>query len=454
MNEVIKQWYDEHDSEVMELAKKIWSRPEPAFEEYYACQVVADFMRKYNFDVKTYNCHDSTKPHNTVIATWGTGKPVIGIIGEYDALPGLGQEVAPNYAPIDGYGHGCGHCLMTPSGASAAIALKTAMEKEKLTGTVRFFACPAEEGGGGKMIMAGDGVFDRLDCCMAWHPEPRNLRIRENVQNSIAYMVVEFFGKSAHASSAPEQGRSALDACELMNIGVNYLREHMDTTSRIHYSYLSAGDKPNIVPRYAAVYYYVRAQNLKADYELVERVKKCAAGAAMMTETDYKITIESMAPGCVQISGFNQFFYDSMQKLPPLTYTPEEMEFATDLFRNINGRDLKEDEVPLCTGIDAPTHIHANSPGSTDVGYITRLVPTSRLQGWGMVLGTPMHSWGAVAAVGHHIGLKAAVFAGMAQAQCGYDILKDPSVINTWLDELLEKTKNDDCKPIFPQKVN
>jgi aminobenzoyl-glutamate utilization protein B len=454
MNEVIKQWYDEHYSEIYDLAKKIWSRPELAMEEYYACQVVADFMKKYEFDVKTYNCKDSTKPHNTVIATWGTGKPVIGIIGEYDALPGLGQEVAPYKATIEGDGHGCGHCLMSPSGASAAIALKTVMGEEKLSGTVRFIACPAEEFGAGKMYLARDGVFDGLDCCMAWHPEPRNLRIRENVQNSMAHVIVEFFGKAAHAASAPEQGRSALDACELMNVGVNYLREHMDTTSRIHYNYLSAGEKPNVVPAYAAVYYYVRAQSLKSDYELLERVKKCAAGAAMMTETDYKITVEAMASGCIQVSGFNQFFYDSMKKIPPLNYKPEEIEFATELFGNINDRDLKKGEVPVCTGIDAPTHVHTNSPGSTDAGYLTHLVPTSRLQGWGMVCGSPMHSWSVVAAVGHSIGQKAAVFAGMAQAQCGYDILKDPSVINAWWDDLREQIKDDDVKPIFPERVN
>jgi len=454
MNEVIKKWFDEHSEEVYEAARKIWAKPEPAMEEYESCKTMAEFLTHFGFDVTTYNCKDSTKPANTVIASWGTEKPVIGIIGEYDALPGLGQKAVPYRDEVEGFGHGCGHSLMSPSGAAAAIALKAAIEAEGLKGSVRFIACPAEETVEGKMHLARDGVFDGLDCCMAWHPQPKNLSIRENIQNSNTNMIVEFFGKAAHAAAAPEQGRSALDACELMNVGVNYLREHMEPTARIHYSYLSAGEKPNVVPRYAAVNYFIRAKDLKSDYELLERVKKCAAGAAMMTETDYKITIVAMVSGCVQISAFNQFFYESAMKVPPLTYTDEEKAFADELFRNVNGRDLKEGESSLYTAIDAPTHVHVNSPGSTDAGYLTHLVPTSRMHGWGMVAGTAMHSWGAVAAVGSTIGLKAAVYAAMAQAQCGYDILKKPEVLKDWWADLREQTKDEDVKPIFPEKVH
>lgn len=454
MNEHIKNWYDAHAAEVEALAKQIWSRPEPAMAEFESCRAMAAFMRAQGFDVKTFHCQDPSKADNTVVATWGQGRPVIGIIGEYDALPGLGQDAVPYPSPIEGYGHGCGHCLMSPSGGSAAAALKAAMEAEHLPGTVKFFACPAEEYGDGKMCMARDGVFDGLDCCMAWHPAPRNLRIRENVQNSMAHVVVEFFGKAAHAAADPEHGRSALDACELMNVGVNYLREHMDTTSRIHYTYLSAGEKPNVVPAYASVFYYVRAKDMKSDLALLERVRKCAEGAAIMTETEYKFTVETMASGCVQISDFNRFFYESMRKIPALTYTEEEKKFADELFRHINDRAPAEGEETLFTGIDAPTHEHTNSPGSTDAGYLTHLVPTSRLQGWGMVAGTPGHSWGAVAAVGSSIGLKAAVYSGMAQAQCGYDILRDPSVIEGWKADLKRQTKDDDeVKPIFPAKI-
>ena len=392
-------------------------------------------------------------PPNATIASWGSGHPVIGIIGEYDALPGLGQEAVPYRAPLEGYGHGCGHSLMGPAGAAAAVALKEVMEKEGLQGSVKFFGTPAEEITEGKMLMAHDGVFNGLDCCMAWHPEPKNLRVREFVQNTLCHMVFEFYGVSAHAASAPEQGRSALDACELMNVGVNYLREHMDLTSRIHYSYLAAGEKPNVVPSYAALEYYVRARNVKDDIELVERVKNCAKGAALMTGTECKITIKAMTCGCVQIADFNRFFYDSIMEIPPLTYDEDDKAFAKELFRNVNDRDPKDGEA-IPTGVEAPKGIHPNSPGSTDAGYLTHLVPTSRLHGWGMVTGSPMHSWAAVAAVGSQIGLKACIHAGMAQAQCGYNILKNPEVVKKWQEDLKKQTEHDDVDLlIFPEKI-
>lgn len=454
MNETLQKWYKEHSSEVTELAKKIWSNPEASLEEYYACKTVSDFLLSYGFEVEAYNCYDASKPANAIIATWGSGRPVIGFIGEYDALPGLGQEAVPYRSLLEGYGHGCGHSLMSPAGASAAIALKAVIKAEGLEGTVKFFGCPAEEIAKGKLLMAADGKFNGLDCCMAWHPEPRNLRIREFVQNSNAHVLFEFFGKSSHAASAPEQGRSALDACELMNVGVNYLREHMDLTSRIHYTYKSAGEQPNVVPNYASTFYYVRAKNVKDDIELLERVKDCAKGAALMTGTECKISVISMTCGCVQIGSFNQFFYNSIMKIPPLTYTPEEEKFAAELFKNVNGRIPTEEESLIFTDIDAPSGIHPNSPGSTDAGYITHLVPTSRLHGWGMVAGTPMHSWGAVASVGSPLGIKACLHAGMAQAQCGYDILKNPKIVEEWQEDLKQQNKQDDVSLlIFPQKL-
>ena len=453
MNKAIAAWYDAYGQSVKDFSKQLWELSETALEEYESCAITAAFMEKHGFSVETFNCCDSTKPANTVVATWGSGHPVIGYIGEYDGLPGLGQEVKPYQAPRPGNGQGCGHSLMAPSCGSAAIALKAAMEAEGLPGTIKFFACPAEETVEGKMHMARDGVFEGLDCCMAWHPKYCDLQVRENIQNTLTNMKVEFFGKSAHAASVPHDGRSALDACELMNVGVNYLREHVEPTTRMHYSYLSAGEKPNIVPKYAALHYFLRTKDLKSNYELFERVKKVAAGAAMMTETECKVTVNVMASGCIQISDFNSFFYEAMKKIPPLTYTDEELEFAKEIFRNVNGREPAEGEAVIPTGIKKPTGEHVNAPVSTDAGYVTRLTPTSRLHGWGWVYGTPGHSWGIVASSGHELGLKAAVYAGMAQAQCGYDIAKDPSVINAWRADLdAQLAKEGNIKPIFPER--
>lgn len=449
----IQEWYDNHGQEVKDLAKQLWELSETALEEYESCKLTAAFMEKHGFTVETFNCCDSRKPANTVVATWGSGHPVIGFIGEYDGLPGLGQEVKPYPASKEGNGQGCGHNLMAPSCGSAALALKAAMEAEGLSGTLKFFACPAEETVEGKMHMAREGVFDGLDCCMAWHPKHCNLEVRENIQNSLTNMKIEFFGKSAHAALVPFEGRSALDACELMNVGINYLREHVEPTTRMHYSYISAGEKPNVVPKYAALHYFIRTKDLKYGYELLERVKKVAEGAALMTETECKVTVNVMASGCIQISEFNDFFYEAMKKVPAITYTEEEMEFAKELFKSVNGREANEGENVIPTGITKPTGEHINAPVSTDAGYVTRLTPTSRLHGWGWVFGSPAHSWATVAASGHEIGLKAAVHAGMALAQCGYDIAKNPSVIASWRADLdAQLAVEGNIKPIFPQR--
>ena len=452
MNEVIKKWYDEHGESVKAWAKDLWDNCELSMEEYHACEVTAAFMEKHGFTVETYNCKDRSLPANTVIATWGSGKPVMGFIGEYDGLPGLGQEVAPYRAPKPGPGQGCGHNLMAPSCGSAAIALKAAMEAEGLQGTIKFFACPAEESVEGKMYMARDGVFDGLDCCTAWHPQPRNLQIRELKQNSLCNLKIEFFGTSAHASAYPERGRSALDACEIMNVGMNYMREHVESTTRIHYSYLAAGEKPNVVPDYAALHYFLRTKDLKSNFELLERLKKCAQGAALMTETEHKISIIAHTPGCIQLNGFNRFLYEAATEIPPLTYDEEEMEFAKELFKNVNGRELAPGESPVFTDIQPPTGDPPHAPSSTDAGHVSRLTPLSRLYGWGMLKGVPSHSWGYVASAGHSIGLKAAIYAGMAQAQCGYKIMKDPSVIEPWrADWEAQMALEGNLKPIFPE---
>lgn len=453
MNNVIINWFNDNKEKVIALAKNIWERPEIAMNEFFACKETANFLKSNGFKIKTYNCKDKNLPANTLIATWGTGKPVIGIIGEYDALDGMGQDAVPYRSPKDGPGHGCGHNLMAPSCSAAAVAVKAAMETEGLNGTIKFYGCPAEETIEGKLCMIRDGVFEGLDCVIAWHPGPRNLQIREGIQSSLTNMKIEFFGNEAHAAVNPDKGRSALDACEIMNVGVNYLREHCTDEVRIHYSYLSAGEKPNIIPKYAALNYFARSKDLKTNLELVERIKKCAAGAALMTETDYKVTIIAMTPGCRPIHSFDKFFYNSMQKLPPLEYSQEDYWFAKELYKNIFSKESKNEESLLYKTIDKPTGLAPSVPGSTDVGYLTYLVPTSRLVGLGIPKDIPGHSWGVVACAGSPIGFKAAIYAGMAQAQCIYDILKNPEVITTWLNELNSYNSDNDVKPIFPEKI-
>ncbi|MBS6951736.1 MAG: amidohydrolase [Enterocloster asparagiformis] len=447
MNPVIRTWYEDNKHDVADLALKVWANAESLHEEYYACEVTAEFMKKQGFSVETFHCLYPERRPNTVVATWGSGKPVIGFIGEYDGLPDHGQEAVPYRAPIEGKcGHGCGHNLMNASCASATAALKAAMEAEGLSGTIKYFACPAEEGGDGKMHMAKAGVFDGLDCCFSWHPQPgTNLRIKEVIMNTGISLKVEFFGKTAHASVAPQDGRSALDACELMNVGINYLREHIPSTSRVFYKYSAGGD--NVLPEYAAYEYFVRAADLNAATDLYQRVRKCAVGAATMTETKYKITVPSISLAPIQIDDFNNLLANAMMKLPKLTYTEDEIKFARELYRNISGCEPASDEVAIPSGFEAPTGIHTHVPNTTDVGWVARKIPTARLQGLAMIGGTSMHSWACVACTGHSIGVKGAVWSGMAQAQGGYDVLKNPSVIEAWWEELRRQTK-DETEPV------
>ena len=445
MNPILKKWFEDHGDEVAKIGLDLWNHAEPGLEEYYGCRRTAEFMEQNGFQVETFHILGGDREPNCVVATWGSGKPVIGILGELDALPGLGQEAVPYRAPIkDACGHGCGHNLMNAMGSCAAIAIKEVLQVEGLSGTIKYYACPAEELGGGKMYMDRMGVFNDLDCVLGWHPQPgSSLKIKEVILNSIISAKFEFFGQDAHAAVAPETGRSALDACELMNVGVNYLREHMDGSSRVHYVYLNGGDRPNIVPNYAALEYNIRAVDVKSVTELFERVKKCAEGAALMTETSFKVTVESVGLPPVQIDDFNSFFYRSVEKLPPLVYTEEEKAFARELFKNHTGREAADDEEAMPSRREAPTGVHKNVPNSTDVGWVARKVPTARLMGLTMIGGTYMHSWACVACTGHSIGLHGATYVSMAVAQGAYDIFKDPSSIPAWWEDLRRQTADD-----------
>ena len=453
MNRDLARWYDENEGLLRDWAKDIWSHPETAMQEFHACEVTADIFRKNGFSVRTFHCKDPGLPPNTVVASWGSGHPVIGIIGEYDALSGLGQDAVPYFSPKEGPGHGCGHALMSPACGGAALALKTVMEKEGLPGTVRFFGCPAEETVEGKVYMFHGGAFDGIDCCLAWHPQPKKWMIREDTQNCCANLKVEFFGRSAHAASKPHMGRSALDACELTNVAANYLREHVEPTTRIHYSYLAAGEAPNVVPKYAALHYFLRTKDLESNYEILERFKKIVHGAALMTETQYKITLNSMVTGCLQIDDFNDLYYNAQRKIPPLEYAEEDRLFAERLFAEFFGHEPGPGDSVINTELCAPTHQHLNAPQTTDAGLVANTFPTSRSVGLGSVNGVAGHSWAVVACSGTGLGMKAAVYASKGLAQCAYEILRQPEKVEEWKQTLADLKQGKDLATIPPGTV-
>ncbi len=433
----IARWYEEYTQDVEGLAEKLWARPELSMEEYFACEQTRKFLEGQGFQVETFHCKDQSRPANTVVATAGSGHPVIGFYGEYDALPGLGQEAVPERSPKEGPGHGCGHCLMTPACASAAAAAYRTMVEEGLPGTIRFIATPAEETAEGKPWLMKRGTFAGLDCCLSWHPTPYDLSPAEGILQAMSSYKFEFFGQAAHAAISPEAGRSALDAAELMNVGVQYLREHVTSDVRIHYTYLSAGERANIVPDYAATHYYIRAADMDKVEQVAARVLDCAAGAARMAGVEEKHTLLLANAETAILHSFNRFLYDCACAVPPIQYGPEEEAFAQKLHRAVTGKEGTCD--PLPKGLEPPTGQELHYNGSTDAGYLTKTVPTARLYGLGIVRDTPGHHWGVTASVGSSIGQKAAVYVGKALAQCAVEIAAHPQRIDQWQAELREK---------------
>lgn len=364
---------------------------------------------------------------------------MIGILGEYDALPGLGQEAVPFYSPIPGPGHGCGHNLMAAGTAAAAAALCNEMREQKISGTLIYYGCPAEEDLYGKLWMCKEGMFDELDICAAWH-DGGDLRIAEFMMQSCRDIRFDFYGRSAHAACEPWLGRSALDAAELTNIGVQYLREHIKDTDRVHYSYLNGGERPNIVPAFASVLYFLRAENSEELDLLQDRVIKIAKGAAMMTETEVKV---HLGPGNYESlinHTLNRAMKVAVEKIPPIVYTQEEIAFAEELYKNTTGVErrycLPPADVQPLTGKEYP------APGTSDITDVTQLVPTVQLFGQGGLSGPGMtgHHWSVVATSGMSIGYKGAIFAAKALAQFGYDMFLKPEVIAEAQEEF-EKSK-------------
>lgn len=430
MNEHLQEWYRNNEDRVRALAHDIWNHPESSMHEAYACQQVAQFMSQEGFTVKTAPVLPGENAVvNTVYATYGSGKPVIGILGEYDALEALGQEAVPYQSAIDSPGHGCGHNLICACSVAAASALKAAMEAEQLQGTLVYIAAPSEENLSGKVYLASQGYFDDLDVCLCWHPGGMTTCFDNIVMTATTNIVFEFQGKTAHAGGAPWDGRSALDAAELMSVGVNYLREHMTPDCRVHYIYQDAGAAPNIVPEHASVYYFIRSRD-ENNGDLVQRVKNIAEGAALMTGTTMKYNTLTHCSGTVTSMALNQFCYQSALKVPALEYTEEEYAFARELYCNVTGAEQPlADEKLLPVNLHSPMENELFVGGSSDVGDVSHITPTIQVCGCGMVNKLPTHHWCTTATTGTSIGEKGAVYASKQLAQCGYDIFQTPEVI-------------------------
>lgn len=327
------EWLEEHKDIYDDLALQIWNRPEVAYTEAFASRLQVDVLKEAGFTVVTGTGGVPT----AFVAEYGSGQPIIGILGEFDALPGLSQKVSAVRDAVvpNGPGHGCGHNLLGTAGVEAVIALKQRIDEEKLTGTIRYYGCPAEEVLSGKTFMARAGVFNDLDSALTWHPGSSN--VPWNTPTS-ALTSVEFFfhGRAAHAGGAPHLGRSALDAVELTNVGANYLREHVLDGSRIHYTITNGGEAPNVVPDKASVWYYLRGANRAHVDELLERLLKIAQGGALMTETEVTWEIKAGAYDLNVNDTLNQLLFKQKDEAGELEFTEEDRKLAVALVESLD----------------------------------------------------------------------------------------------------------------------
>lgn len=442
MHQIMEEWFTTNEDQVRQFAHKLWQQPETAWQERFACAQTAEFLKEQGFIVETFAIGDNPAGDNTVKAVYGQGHPIIGILGEYDALDGLGQEAVPYQKPIAGPGHGCGHNLMGAFGVAAASALKAAMEAEKISGTLVYMATPAEETLHGKVLLASQGYFDDWDLAYAWHPFGFPASFDPVIFNATTNIIFEFFGRSAHAGS-PWEGRSALDAAELMTTGIQYLREHMTPDCRIHYTYLDGGKMPNIVPDHASLYCFIRSLD-KDNEDLVQRVLRIADGAALMTDTTTTHTIKTRCRGTLPNRVLMEHTYQAALKVPTIHYSEEEWQFAKLMYENCKGEPAPEEQEKLLPiKLHPPLQKEIMIGGSTDVGDVSYIVPTLQMMGPGCVAGgLPTHHWSVTAAAGTGIGEKAALYGAKVIAQSAFEALQNPAIIAECEKEFAKKIKS------------
>ncbi len=458
------KWIDEHREEFIKVSDKVWEYAELGLVEHKSAKLHVETLRKHGFKVE----HGVAGMPTAFVATWGEGKPVIGFMGEYDSLPGISNKAVPHkeWLVVDGCGHGCGHNVHGTSGFMAAIATKNAMEKQGIKGTIKVYGSPAEENYDGKAYLVRAGSFKGVDACLSHHPGGMNVAglASSNAVNSVKY---EFFGKTAHAAGSPEHGRSALDAIELMNIGVNFLREHVVQEARIHYVIEEGGGQPNVVPDYARSWYYIRAPERSQVQSIYERINKIAEGAALMTETTLKVDLIAAIYNKIPNKTLSELVTSNMREIGHPGWTKEEEEFAAKIAETLDKdakmQSLRKYGVPnaekykdvnLMTDILDAWNDGEVSKGSTDVSDVSWQCPTMEFGTSCNVLGAPGHDWRFTAVSGMSIGHKSLIFAAKTMAASALDLFTKPE----WLEKAKkeQKTRLGDrvYKSAIPDDVN
>jgi aminobenzoyl-glutamate utilization protein B len=412
--------------ELKQVNKSIWNFAEVGLEESQSSALLVEKLKSNGFQVKTGISGMPT----AFVASYGKGKPVIGILAEYDALPGMSQQVAPQRIAVTQgeAGHACGHSGLGAGALGAVLAVKEAMQKHKLPGTIRLYGTPAEETVIGKVYMVVDGQFNDLDICLHWHPSSKNEAFAGS-SKALVSVKFTFFGTPAHASVSPDSGRSALDAVELMNVGANFMREHIKEDARLHYVITDGGGAPNVVAPIATVWYFVRADGHK-DVEYNYRwLQDIARGAALMTRTTLSIQVDTDCHEVIPNMPLAQLLEKNLRLIGAPTFSDEEKIFA----RRLQAPLTEQFETRFPVAIDAEIHRTLENPppskGSTDVGDISWRIPTGGIRTSCMVAKSPGHSWQNVAAIGSSIGEKGIIYAAKVLAVTTIDLLEDPQQI-------------------------
>ena len=435
---------EKHKNELIKISDEIWRLAETAFEETKSAEILASYAEKKGFNVERGVAGMPT----AFVATYGSGSPVISVLGEFDALPGISQKATPTKSPLKegAAGHGCGHNLFGAGSLGAAIAIKELIQAGKIKGTVKFLGTPSEEKFFGKIWMVNAGLWEDVDVNISWHPSAET---KADVQSSLALVdfKVEFFGQAAHASADPWNGRSASDALELYASGINYYREHVRPSVRMHYHIQDGGQVVNVVPDYSRIWVRVRDTKRSGMMPVYKRVQEMAKGAAILANVDYKISLISGIYEVLVNREGGEIMQKNLELLGPIEYTDDEIAFGKKI-----QEITKKEQVGMDSAINPLLDTRENpGGGSTDVGDVSWNVANINLGVTTAPKDTPWHSWAVVACGGMSIGHKGMLYSSKAMSMTMLDLFENPALVDKVKAEYKERKGDEVYKAIIPE---
>ncbi len=464
----MKEYLKAYEAELCRISDAVWETPEPGFREFKSSEVQAAYLKAQGFEVEE-SAADTVTGY---IASWGSGKPVIAFLGEFDALYGMNQKAdCPHYAPedLDGMGQGCGHHLLGTGAIGAGLAFRDWLKETKKSGTVKIFGCPAEESGSGKAYMARDGVFADCDAALTWHPSNFHMICTGSSQSCIQ-CVFRFHGVSSHAAGAPHLGRSALDAVELMSVGVNYMREHMEDSDRVHYAVTNTGGKsPNVVQAEAEVRYLIRSTTNPKCKKLYERVIRIAQGAALMSDTTVEVLFDEGLSNTIPNFALEDVMAEAMTEIGAPVYTAEERAYAKQFKETFSVEDqisdlpyavkdvtaLKENvrNSEICDYVIETFHSDRCEMGSTDVGDVSWVVPTATVNTSCYSYGAGSHSWQWTAQGKSAVAHKGMLYAAEIMAKSAAKLVEKPELIEKAKKEFSQRLDGEVYECLIPAEI-